>query len=154
MSSDDIMSSDDTMSSDNLWENVNVGHRASLTRRVTMEDIRAFAQATGDLNPVHIDPVYAEGTKFKGIIAHGMLAAGLISAVLGTELPGPGCIYLGQDLRFLRPVRPGDTITAEVEVWEVDRNKNRATLRTTCTNQHQEIVVDGQARVMLPKSQS
>lgn len=140
------------MSSVDVWENMNLGHRASLTRLVTMEDIRAFAQATGDLNPVHIDPVYAEQTKFKGVIAHGMLAAGLISAVLGTEFPGPGCIYLGQELRFLRPVRPGDTITAEVEVREVDRNKNRVTLRTTCTNQKQEVVVDGQAEVMVPRT--
>lgn len=138
------------MSSDTAGERLTVGRRASLTRRVDMEDIRAFAQATGDFNPVHVDQAFAEGTLFKGIIAHGMLAAGLISAVLGNELPGPGCIYLGQELRFLRPVRPGDTITAEVEVWEIDSAKSRVVLRTVCKNQHNEIVVDGQARVKVP----
>ncbi|MFC2018148.1 MaoC family dehydratase, partial [Chloroflexota bacterium] len=107
---------------------------------------------TGDLNPAHIDQVWAEKTMFKGRIAHGMLSAGLISAVLGMYLPGPGAIYLSQELKFLAPVRIGDTITARAEVIEIIEDKNRVSLKTTCCNQDGTVVVDGLARVMPPKA--
>jgi 3-hydroxybutyryl-CoA dehydratase len=112
-----------------------------------------YAGITGDLNPAHINEVYAQQTSFKTRIAHGMLTAGYISAVLGTQLPGAGTIYLKQELKFLAPVRMGDTITAKVEVIEVNQEKNRIKLRTTCTNQNGEMVLDGEALVSPPKTQ-
>jgi 3-hydroxybutyryl-CoA dehydratase len=106
---------------------------------------------TGDLNPAHINEEYAKKTFFKTRIAHGMLSAGFISAVIGTRLPGPGTIYLKQELNFLAPVKIGDTITARIEVAELWPEKNRVRLKTTCTNQEGKVVVDGQAMVMAPK---
>ena len=109
------------MATANLIENrtfdeIAVGDTASLTRTLTADDIQLFAAVSGDVNPAHLDPVYAETDMFHRVIAHGMWGAGLISAILGTELPGPGAIYLGQSLRFTRPVGVGDTITACVTV--------------------------------------
>lgn len=115
-------------------------------------DIDTFAALTGDLNPAHVDEAFAKNTIFKEKIAHGMLAASLISAVLGMRLPGPGSVYLCQELRFLKPVRIGDTVTARVEVIELQREKNLAKLRTTCTNHKEELVLDGIALVMPPKT--
>ena len=124
-----------------------VGQKASFSKTVTESDIYLFAGITGDINPAHVNEAYASKTFFKGRIAHGMLSAGFISAVLGMQLPGPGTIYMEQNLRFLSPVRPGDTITATVEVVELDRAKNVALLHTVCTNQDGKQVVDGQAKV-------
>ena len=110
-----------------------------------------YAGITGDLNPAHINQVEAETTMFQGRIAHGMLTAGLVSAVLGMQLPGPGSIYLGQELKFLAPVRMGDTIKAEVEVIEKIEEKNRIKLNTICTNQNGIEVLKGIATIMPPK---
>ncbi len=101
-------------------EDLEIGQTAELRRTVTEHDIEAFAEVTGDENPVHLDEAYAAATQFKGRIAHGMLSAGYISAVLGTQLPGPGAIYVSQTLNFRRPVRIGDEVTAEVKVTSID----------------------------------
>jgi 3-hydroxybutyryl-CoA dehydratase len=106
---------------------------------------------TGDTNPIHLNETYAEGTIFKTRIAHGMLLAGYISALLGNRFPGPGTIYLKQELQFLAPVPIGDTVTIRVEVKELDVPKNRITLRTSCMNQNGVTVLDGLALVMAPK---
>jgi acyl dehydratase len=125
-----------------------VGDSAQVTRRVTDGDVAAFVEAVGDYNPVHADRAYAASTVFKEPIAPGIWTAGLVSAVIGTRLPGPGAIYLSQDLRFLKPVKAGDSISARVEVLEVNRAKNRIRLRTVCTNQRAEEVLTGEAVVM------
>ncbi len=131
-------------------DQLSVGQKASFSKTVTETDIYLFAGVTGDINPAHVNEEYASKTFFKSRIAHGMLSAGFISAVLGMQLPGPGTIYLGQELRFLSPVRPGDTVTATVEVSSLDTAKNVAVLHTTCTNQDGVQVVDGQAKVKPP----
>jgi 3-hydroxybutyryl-CoA dehydratase len=125
-----------------------VGDSAQITRRVTDGDVAAFVDAVGDHNPVHADREYAASTVFREPIAPGIWTAGLISAVIGTRLPGPGAIYLSQDLKFLKPVKAGDSISARVEVLEVHRERNRIRLRTVCTNQRAEDVVTGEAVVM------
>lgn len=131
-------------------EQLSIGQTASFSKTVTESDIYLFAGVTGDINPAHVNEAYASKTFFKGRIAHGMLSAGFISAVLGMQLPGPGTIYLEQNLRFLFPVRPGDTITATVEVVDLDPTKSTALLRTICTNQDGKQVVDGLAKVKPP----
>jgi len=125
-----------------------VGDSAQITRRVTDGDIASFVDAVGDYNPVHADRAFAAGTVFKEPIAPGIWTAGLLSAVIGTRLPGPGAIYLSQDLKFLKPVKAGDSISARVEVVEVNRERNRIRLRTVCTNQRTEDVLTGEAVVM------
>jgi acyl dehydratase len=125
-----------------------VGDSAQITRRVTDGDIGSFVDAVGDYNPVHSDRAYAAATVFKEPIAPGIWTAGLVSAVIGTRLPGPGAIYLSQDLKFLKPVKSGDSISARVEVIDVNREKNRIRLRTVCTNQRAEDVLTGEAVVM------
>lgn len=132
-------------------EDIRVGDSAELSRTVTASDVTLFAGITGDVNPVHVDAVAAEASPFGERIAHGMLTAGMISAVLGTRLPGPGCIYVGQSLRFTRPVRIGDTVTARVEVTEVQRDRRRVLLATTCRNQEDETVLEGEAEVLIPE---
>lgn len=124
------------------------GDHAEITRVVEEADVAAFVEAVGDYNPVHSDPRYAAATPFKEPIAPGIFTAGLISAVIGTELPGPGAIYLSQSLKFIKPVKPGDTITARAEVVEVLRERNRVRLHTVCTNQRGEEVLSGEAWVM------
>jgi acyl dehydratase len=124
------------------------GDRAEITRVVGDADIAGFVDAVGDYNPVHSDPAYAAGTVFKTPIAPGIFTAGLISAVIGTTLPGPGAIYLSQTLKFVKPVRTGDAITARVEVLEVIGDRNRVRLQTVCVNQHGEEVLSGEAWVM------
>ena len=131
---------------------LNPGDRAELTRVVEQDDIAAFVDAVGDYNPVHSDAAYAAGTPFKVPIAPGIYTAGLVSAVIGTELPGPGAIYLSQSLKFVKPVRAGDTITARAEVIEVIRERNRIRLQTVCVNQHGEEVLSGEAWVMPSKT--
>ncbi len=131
-----------------------VGDSAEWPRTVTEDDIKLVAKATGDFNPVHLDQTYAEKTFFKGRIAHGLLSLGYISTVLGNILPGHGTIYLSQEVKFIAPVRIGDTITARVEVMELHPEKNRVKFKTTCFNQERKIVVDGSAWVMPPKRES
>jgi len=132
-------------------EDIHVGDVAELAKTVTESDIVLFAGVTGDFNPVHIDAEAAKKSVFGERIAHGMLSAGFISAVLGMRLPGSGSIYLSQTLRFTKPVRIGDTVTARVEVLEVVSAKRRVRLATSCRNQNGEVVVDGEAVVMLEK---
>jgi 3-hydroxybutyryl-CoA dehydratase len=110
-----------------------------------------FAGITGDFNPAHINETYAQNTAFKTRIAHGMLSAGLISNVLGNQLPGPGTIYMQQQLNFRAPVTIGDTITATVEIIEVFLDKKRVRLKTYCTNQNQVVVLDGEAMISPPR---
>ena len=126
---------------------VAVGDRAERTFEVSDETIEAFAQACGDRNPLHFDEAFAAGTRFGGRIAHGMLTAGFISAVIGNDLPGAGSVYLGQELRFRAPVRPGDRVRCEVQVAELDE-RGRATLQTRAWV-GETLVVDGTARVLV-----
>lgn len=127
-----------------------IGHKVTFTKTVTDADISAFAQASGDDQPLHLDDSFGARTRFGKKIAHGMLSAGFISAALGTRLYPQGIvIYMGQSLQFRRPVGVGDTITAEVEVLTADEEKNVLTLRTDCTNQSGDIVTRGEATVML-----
>jgi 3-hydroxybutyryl-CoA dehydratase len=132
-------------------DRLQVGMTAELAKTYDEWDIYTFAALTGDLNPAHVDQAFAEKTVFKGKIAHGMLTASLVSAVLGTKLPGTGSIYLSQDLKFVRAVRIGDTVTARVEVVELVKEKNLARLKTTGTNQNGELLLEGTALVMPPK---
>jgi acyl dehydratase len=129
-------------------DGIQVGDRAEITRVAGEADIAAFIDAVGDDNPIHGDREYAAGTLFGERIAPGIWTAGLVSAVIGTRLPGPGAIYLSQDLRFLKPVKLGDAVTTRVEVVEVQRDRNRVRLRTVCTNQRAEDVLTGEALVM------
>jgi phosphotransacetylase/acyl dehydratase len=132
------------------FDELTVGDAASLSHTVTQRDIDLFAAATGDVNPAHVDPAFAATDMFHHIIIHGMWGAGLISAVLGTKLPGPGTIYLGQDLRFVRPVSPGDTMTATLTVKEKKPAKGDVTLDCVCVNQRGEPVITGTAFVRAP----
>jgi acyl dehydratase len=126
-----------------------VGDSAAITRTIDDATIRSFAEVTGDRNPIHLDDAYASETAFGGRIAHGMLVASLISEVLGTKLPGPGTIYLGQQLKFHAPVRPGDEVTARVEVVALVAERGRITMSTTVTNQRGEIVISGDASLVM-----
>ncbi len=132
-------------------QELNVGDKADFTKTVTEYDVYSFAGITGDFNPAHINTEYASGTSFGKRIAHGILSIGFISNVLGTQLPGPGVIYIRQVCDFRKPVFIGDTITAIVEVTKKDEAKNRVWLRTYCTNQKDELVVDGEAVMMPPR---
>ena len=128
-----------------------LGDSASFTKTVSEHDVYTYAGVSGDFNPAHVNEVEAQKGMFGKRIAHGMLSAGFISTVLGTQLPGPGTIYMGQELRFTKPVFFGDTITATVTVAELIPEKNRAILDTVCTNQNGDIVIKGKATVMPPK---
>ena len=125
-------------------DQISVGDRAEMTLAVSDELV------TGDRNPIHRDTGFAATTTFGEPIAPGMLTAALVAAVIGSELPGPGCVYLSQTLKFLRPVKLGDTITARVEVVETVRERNRVRLRTECANRADEVVLVGEAWVMPP----
>jgi 3-hydroxybutyryl-CoA dehydratase len=131
-------------------EPLQVGQHAEFSKTVTESDVVLFAGITGDFNPAHVNEVEAAKSRFGGRIAHGMLSAGFISACIAMKLPGPGTIYLTQSLKFTRPVRIGDTVTARVEVTDWNAGKRRAKLATTCRNQHGEVVIDGEALVMVP----
>ena len=134
------------------FEELEVGMAASYAKTITEADIVLFAGISGDTNPVHLNQEFASTTMFQGRIAHGMLTASLISAVLGTKLPGPGCIYISQKLRFKGPVRAGDTITARVMITELLPRKRRVVLDTLCTVSGQ-IVLDGNAEMLIPARQ-
>ncbi|MEX0759767.1 MAG: MaoC family dehydratase [Tistlia sp.] len=129
-------------------EDLEIGMTASFSKTVTDADIVLFSGVSGDTNPVHISQEFAEQTMFKGRIAHGMLSAGFISAAFGTKLPGPGCIYLSQNLRFRAPVKIGDTVTARVTIKKMDQERRRVTFDTTCTVR-ERVVVDGEALLMV-----
>ena len=135
-------------------DSLEVGMRATNARTVTEADVVLFAGVTGDMNPVHLDEETARASRFGGRIAHGMLTAGHVSAVLGMKLPGPGAIYVEQTLRFTHPVRIGDTVEAAVEIIDIDRKRRRVRLRTTCTNQDDVAVLEGEALVLIPKEDS
>lgn len=139
------------MQSGKTLDMLQVGDAAEFSKTVSESDIYLYAGITGDFNPAHVNEAYAKKTYFKTRIAHGMLAAGFISAILGTQLPGPGTIYMKQELSFLAPVRIGDTITARVEVTEIIKEKKQVKLRTTCSNQEGELVLDGEAVVSPPR---
>lgn len=130
-------------------EDIEIGMRRHLRKEVTDRDIEMFAEVSTDRNPVHLDDDYAHDTIFQGRIAHGMLTAGLISAVIGEQLPGHGTVYLGQTLKFMAPVRPGDTVRAEVEVTEIDYARRRVKLDTHCAV-GETVVLKGEAHVMAP----
>jgi 3-hydroxybutyryl-CoA dehydratase len=121
------------------------GQTASITRTVTGAEIGAFAWATGDTNPIHMDETYASKTRFKHRIAHGMLVGSYISALLGTEFPGPGTIYMSQGMRFMRPVYVGDSIRVVATVTAYRPDKQILSIRTDCYNQHEEHVITGEA---------
>jgi len=130
-----------------------IGDSAQISKTITEAVVNDFARVIGDFNPIHTDQAYAEKTPFKGRIAHGALSIGLFSNILGNILPGHGSIYLSHEIKFLAPVRIGDTITATVEVIELIPEKNRAKFRTICVNQEGKIVVDGVAWAMPPKKE-
>lgn len=130
---------------------INIGDKSSYSRTVAEADVILFGGVSGDLNPAHFNEEYSKDTMFKGRIAHGMLSASYISTVLGMQLPGPGTIYLSQELKFTSPVKFGDTITATVEVIDRIEERNRITLETICVNQRGEVVVKGKAVVMPPR---
>ena len=132
-------------------DQIKVGDKTSVVKTIGESDVYLFAGITGDLNPAHTNQVAAQQSMFKGRIAHGILISGFISTCLGMQLPGPGTIYLSQNLRFTAPVYFGDTITAEVEAIEVITEKNRVKFKTVCTNQDGKVVIDGEAMVMPPK---
>ncbi|MGH1331227.1 MAG: MaoC family dehydratase [Paracoccaceae bacterium] len=130
-------------------EDIEIGMKRHLRKLITDEDIEMFAQVSTDRNPVHLDEAYAQDTIFEGRIAHGMLTAGLISAVIGEQLPGHGTVYMGQTLKFLAPVRPGDMVYAEVLVAAIDHAKRRVTLDCHCSV-GDTVVLKGEALVMAP----
>ena len=133
-----------------FFEDLQLGMEASFSKTVTENDILAFADITGDRNPVHLDEDYASKTMFKGRIAHGMLTAGYISAVFGMELPGPGAIYVSQTLNFRAPVRIGDHAIAKVKVIELIAAKRRARFDCSCLVAD-KVVLEGEAILMVPK---
>ena len=132
------------------FDELSIGETASLVRLVNPDDIKLFAAVSGDVNPAHLDAQYAAGDIFGHVVIHGMWTGALISTLLGTQLPGPGTIYLGQDLRFRRPVSPGDTITATISVQEKRPEKRIVLFDTRCTNQHSQEVLTGTATVIAP----
>src|SRR5262252_407691 len=132
-------------------EDVALGMTAVYSRTVTEADIVLFSGVSGDVNPVHMDQEFADRTMFRGRIAHGMLTASFISTVIGTKLPGPGCIYVSQNLKFKAPVRVGDTVNARVTVTSVDEVRGRIAVETTCTVGN-TVVIAGEAVLMVPRS--
>lgn len=130
-------------------EDLEIGMSRHLWKTVTIDDIEKFAAVSTDHNPVHMDDEYAKDTIFEGRIAHGMLTAGLISAVIGEQLPGHGTVYLGQTLKFIAPVRPGDRVYTEVTVSDIDYNKRRVVMDCRCEVQGKPVLV-GEARVLAP----
>ncbi len=134
-------------------EDLKIGMTRHLRKQITDRDITLFAEVSTDNNPVHMDDEYAKETIFKGRIAHGMITAGLISAVIGEQLPGHGTVYMGQTLKFMAPVRPGDTVMAEVEVREIDHMRRRVSLDCRCTV-GDTLVLKGEALVLAPSRKS
>ena len=134
------------------YDDMEIGQTATYSKTLTEEDLVLFARTSGDVNPVHLDEEFAKGTPFKTRIAHGMWSAGLISCALGTILPGPGTVYLGQNLSFRRPVLLGDTLTVKLTVSGKQDDKKWVTIDTDVVNQDDKLVVKGDATVMAPRS--
>lgn len=132
-------------------QDLHLGQSASTVKTITNKDVLLFAEVSGDDNPVHLDEAYAQTTIFKGRVVHGALVASLFSKILGTQLPGYGTIYLGQETRFMKPVKLDETITATVTVVEIIPEKNRVRLETIAKNSAGEVVVSGFATVLAPK---
>ena len=132
------------------FEDLSEGQSAEMTRVASAAVIDAFAELSGDVNPLHLDEAYAKTTPFGGRIAHGMLAAAYLSAVMGTRLPGPGVVYMKQSLNFRRPVRLGDSVTARVTVKALHAGRAHVTLATVC-EVNGKVVVDGEALIMVPR---
>jgi 3-hydroxybutyryl-CoA dehydratase len=132
-----------------FFEDLEVGMKAAYARTIGPADLVMFAGISGDTNPMHLNEEYAAATMFEGTIAHGFLCSSFISTVIGTRLPGPGCVYVGQSLKFKAPVRPGDTVTARAVITELVPGRNRAKLRTTCTV-GSTVVIEGEADVLVP----
>jgi 3-hydroxybutyryl-CoA dehydratase len=133
------------------YSEIKMGQSAEVVHTITKDDIQTFGDLSGDYNPLHFDEDWAKTTMFGGRIAHGILTASFISTAIGMHLPGPGTIYMSQSMRFLGPARIGDTITARVEVISLNDEKERVTLKTTCTNQKGKVILDGEALVTLMK---
>ncbi len=130
-------------------EDLSTGMQATSSRVASRKDIDIFAEVSGDSNPLHLDEAYAATTMFNGCIAHGMLSASYISKVLGTQLPGPGAIYLSQSLKFKAPVRPGDQVDTQVEVTGLDEGRRRVTLHCEC-RVGETVVLSGEAQLLVP----
>ncbi len=133
------------------YDEITIGQTASFSKQVEELDVMLFSALSGDINPVHLDEAYAAQTVFGGRIAHGMLTGAVISAALAMELPGPGTVYLGQSLRFSRPVKLGDRITAHLEVSDKRDDKGFVTLTCKVLNQDDKLVASGEAQVMAPR---
>jgi len=131
------------------FDEIQIGDSASLVRTLTRKDIQLFAIMSGDISPTHLDEEYAKSSMFQGIIAHGMWGGALISALLGTVLPGPGTIYLGQTLRFKRPVVPGDKLTVSAIAIAKVPEKHRIIFDCECVNQKGEVVIKGEAEILV-----
>lgn len=132
-----------------FFEDLKVGMEATISRTITETDLRNFSGVSGDTNPMHLNEEFAKSTQFGGCIVHGMLTASLISAVIGTKLPGPGCIYMSQTLKFLAPVRVGDTVYAVGKIKELQPEKKRAVMDTKCYVKD-TVVIDGEALIKVP----
>lgn len=131
-------------------EEIKVGMKASYSQKICDSDIRDFARISGDHNPVHIDSAYAAESRFGKRIAHGLMSAGFFSALFGTRIPGPGCVYVSQNLKFIKPVYIDDTVTAEVEVTKVDLVKHRLFFNTTCRVEGKKVIT-GSAEIYIQK---
>ncbi|WP_223466037.1 MaoC family dehydratase [Pseudomonas sp. GL-RE-26] len=129
---------------------IEIGMKASYSQTITDSDIKAFAGLSGDHNPVHVDSEYAAKSRFGKRIAHGLMSAGFFSAIFGTRIPGPGCVYVSQNLNFLRPVYIDDTVTAEVEVTKVDQEKRRISFDTICRVKGKKVIT-GSAEIFIPE---
>ena len=134
-------------------EDLSVGMSEVFEKTVTDGDIESFAAMSGDTNPIHLDDAFAAASIFKGRIAHGMLSASFLSTIFGTKLPGPGCIYLSQSLRFKAPVRPGDSVAAKVTVKSINEAKRRVEFECSCSVDGNE-VLDGEATIMVDRRPS
>ena len=131
------------------FEDLKVGTTDEFSKTISESDIQTFADVSGDKNPVHLNPEYAKATVFKGCIAHGILTASFVSTVIGTRMPGPGCIYVAQNLKFKAPVRAGDTVKAVCTVTELNEKRKFAEIKTQCFVGNR-LVVDGNATIMVP----
>lgn len=133
-------------------ESLYIGISESYSQTITDADIKNFSGISGDKNPVHMDDEFAAKTQFKNRIAHGFMLAGFFSAIFGTRLPGPGCVYLSQEIKFLKPVYIGDTVTAKVELIKINKRSRRLTFSTICTVKN-NVVITGEAEIYMPKDQ-
>lgn len=130
-------------------KDIKIGMKATYSQTITDTDVKAFAGISGDRNPVHLDEIYAQNSRYKKRIAHGLISASYFSALFGTKLPGEGCVYASQTLNFKRPIYVGDTVTAQIEVINIYIDKKKILFRTTCMVKNR-IVIDGEAEIFIP----